>query len=135
MEVMACRDPETEYLYVVNSIRKCLEQGVPAEKIAIGSPLYSHGWKMNDLAEETVGVPAEPIDDLTWHEILAREQAAVPERLLHDLQEVGRGPVEAFQAIVKSGDVCADGGHQSTAWRVRWHRGETLEMGSMPVIA
>jgi chitinase len=33
---------------------------------------------MNDLAEETVGVPAEPIDDLTWHEILAREQAAVP---------------------------------------------------------
>ena len=35
VEVMACRDPETEYLYVVNSIRKCLEQGVPASEIAI----------------------------------------------------------------------------------------------------
>ena len=61
------------------AVKYLLEQGVPAEKIAIGSPLYSHGWKMNDLAEETVGGPAEPIEDLTWHEILAREQAAVPE--------------------------------------------------------
>ena len=35
VEVMACRDPETEYLYVVNSIRKCMKEGVPASEIAI----------------------------------------------------------------------------------------------------
>ena len=56
-----------------------LEQGVPAEKIAIGSPLYSHGWKMKEAAQETVGVPAEAIDDMTWHELTALEQAAVAE--------------------------------------------------------
>ena len=56
-----------------------LDQGVPAEKIAIGSPLYSHGWKMNEPAQETVGAAAAPIGDLTWHELLPLEQAAVPE--------------------------------------------------------
>lgn len=55
--------------------------GVPAEKIAIGSPLYSHGWKMNETAQETVGADADPLDngDLLWHELLPLEQAAVPE--------------------------------------------------------
>ncbi len=61
------------------AVNYLLEQGVPAEKIAIGSPLYSHGWKMNEPSQETVGAAAEAIDDMTWHDLLALEQAAVPE--------------------------------------------------------
>ena len=61
------------------AVNYLLDQGVPAEKIAIGSPLYCHGWKMNELTQETVGVTAEPIDDLTWHDLLPLEQASVPE--------------------------------------------------------
>ena len=61
------------------AVNYLLDQGVPAEKIAIGSPLYSHGWKMKEMAQETVGTAAEPIGDLTWHELLPLEQAAVPE--------------------------------------------------------
>ena len=61
------------------AVKYLLELGVPAEKIAIGSPLYSHGWKMNELAQETVGAAAEAIDDMTWHELLPLEQSAVPE--------------------------------------------------------
>ena len=61
------------------AVNYLLDQGVPAEKIAIGSPLYCHGWKMNEPAQDTVGAAATPIDDLTWHDLLPREQAAVPE--------------------------------------------------------
>ena len=63
------------------SVQYLLEQGVPTEKIAIGSPLYSHGWKLNAPAENPAGVAAEALDggDLTWHELLPLEQAAVPE--------------------------------------------------------
>ena len=59
------------------AVKYLLDQGVPAEKITIGSPLYSHGWKMREATEETVGVPADAIDDLTWNQILAIEQTAV----------------------------------------------------------
>ena len=61
------------------AVNYLLEQGVPANKITIGSPLYSHGWKMNELTQETVGAAATAIDDMTWHELLALEQAAAPE--------------------------------------------------------
>ena len=61
------------------AVQYLLELGVPAEKIAIGSPLYSHGWKMREAAEETVGAAADAIDDMTWHELISLEQAAVPE--------------------------------------------------------
>ena len=61
------------------AVQYLLAQGVPAEKIAIGSPLYSHGWKMNELTQETVGAAGVPVDDLTWRELLPLEQAAVPE--------------------------------------------------------
>ncbi len=61
------------------AVNYLLDQGVPAEKIAIGSPLYSHGWKMNEPAHDTVGAAAAPIGDLTWHDLLPLEQAAVPE--------------------------------------------------------
>ena len=61
------------------AVKYLLEQGVPAEKITIGSPLYSHGWKMREAAEETVGAPGDAIEDYTWHDLMATEQAAVPE--------------------------------------------------------
>ena len=61
------------------AVQYLLDQGVPAEKIAIGSPLYSHGWKMNEPAQEVVGAAGTPVDDLTWHDLLPLEQAAVPE--------------------------------------------------------
>ena len=61
------------------AVKYLLDQGVPVEKIAIGSPLYCHGWKMNERSQEVVGAAAEPIGDLTWHELLPLEQAAVPE--------------------------------------------------------
>ena len=62
------------------AVQYLLEQGVPAEKIAIGSPLYSHGWKMKEPARETVGAAAEEAtDDLNWREVLPLEQSAVPE--------------------------------------------------------
>ena len=61
------------------AVKYLLEQGVPAEKIAIGSPLYSHGWKLREPAKETVGAAADAIDDMTWHDLTALEQAAVPE--------------------------------------------------------
>ena len=34
---------------------------------------------MREAAEEIVGAPADAIDDMTWHDIMAIEQAAVPE--------------------------------------------------------
>ena len=52
---------------------------MPAEKIAIGSPLYSHSWTMTEPAQETVGAAAEPADDMNWNELLPLEQSAVPE--------------------------------------------------------
>ncbi len=61
------------------AVNYLLGQDVPPEKIAIGSPLYSHGWKMNEPVKETVGAAAEPIDDMVWHDLPALEQAAVPE--------------------------------------------------------
>ena len=61
------------------AVKYLLEQGVPAEKITIGSPLYSHGWKMREAAEETVGAAADAIDDMTWHDLIALEQAVVAE--------------------------------------------------------
>lgn len=61
------------------AVKYLLDQGVPAGKIAIGSPLYSHGWKMNEGSQEVVGADAKPVDDLTWHELLPLEKAAVPE--------------------------------------------------------
>ena len=61
------------------AVKYLLEQGVPAEKIAIGSPLYSHGWKMDGPAEETVGAPGQAIGDLEWHDLAAIEEAAAAE--------------------------------------------------------
>ena len=63
------------------SVRYLLGQGVPAEKIAIGSPLYSHGWRMDAPGRSVVGAPAAslPGGQLTWRELRPIERAAVPE--------------------------------------------------------
>ena len=61
------------------AVKYLLEQGVPAEKITIGSPLYSHGWKIREATEEVVGAAADAIDDFTWHDLIAIEEAAVEE--------------------------------------------------------
>ena len=63
------------------SVQYLLARGVPAEKIAIGSPLYCRGWKMNGPDGKTVGAAGTGTDgeDLTWRELLPLEQAAVPE--------------------------------------------------------
>ena len=63
------------------AVRYLLKQGVPPEKIAIGSPLYSHGWRMNKAEERVVGVAAKGLSegDLTWNQLRLLEQAAVSE--------------------------------------------------------
>ncbi|MBQ7183321.1 MAG: glycoside hydrolase family 18 protein [Clostridia bacterium] len=62
------------------AVKYLLKQGVPPGKIAIGSPLYSHGWKMEKAAEDPVGVPASglPGGDKRYHELMPLERAAVP---------------------------------------------------------
>ena len=63
------------------AVKYLLEQGVPAGRIAIGSPLYSHGWKLSGPGSPVVGAPASELEneELTWRELLPLEQAAVPE--------------------------------------------------------
>jgi len=63
------------------SVNYLLAQGVPAEKIAIGSPLYSHGWRLNKPSDTLVGAAAKALGDgdLTWRELQPVEEAAVPE--------------------------------------------------------
>ncbi len=63
------------------AVKYLQSQGVPDNKIAIGSPLYSHGWKLNQLNQNIVGTAAVSLSngDLTWRELLPLEQAAVPE--------------------------------------------------------
>ena len=63
------------------AINYLLAQGVSAEKIAIGSPLYSRGWIMSGGDQPVIGASAAPIygEDLTWRELCLLEQAAVPE--------------------------------------------------------
>ena len=64
-----------------SAVRWLLGQGVPAEKIAIGSPLYSHGWRMKEPSPDPVGAPARALKggDLRWRELCLLERAAVPE--------------------------------------------------------
>ena len=63
------------------AVQYLLEQGVPAEKIAIGSPLYSHGWKLRGTEGRPVGAPADAAEKggRTWRRLLPIERSAVPE--------------------------------------------------------
>ena len=56
-----------------------LSQGVTPEKIAIGSPLYSHGWKMYRANSNPVKAAAKALSngDLLWRELQKLEASAV----------------------------------------------------------
>ena len=59
------------------AVEYILSCGVPAGKIAIGSPLYSHGWKMYRINSELVGAAAKSVTgDLIWRELLSLEKAS-----------------------------------------------------------
>lgn len=61
------------------AVKYLQNQGVPASKIAIGTPLYSHGWKMKSLNGGAVGAPAQNLsnDEKTWRSLYTLEQKAV----------------------------------------------------------
>lgn len=55
------------------------KQGVPAEKIAIGSPFYGHGWKIQDLSKGVlIGAPAVALNEenMKWRYLSTLEAAA-----------------------------------------------------------
>lgn len=54
--------------------------GVPAGKIAIGSPLYSHGWKMSAGEGQVLGAKAKGFSGGTrlWKKVDPLEQSALP---------------------------------------------------------
>ncbi|MBQ9264074.1 MAG: glycoside hydrolase family 18 protein [Clostridia bacterium] len=62
------------------AVKYLLRQGVPARKIAIGSPLYSHGWKNVNLAGSLLGASGTGITSATrlWKAVRAYEASAVP---------------------------------------------------------
>ncbi len=61
------------------AVEYLLSQGVQTDKIAIGSPLYSHGWKMYRENSDAVGAAAKPLydGDLVWKELSEIERLAV----------------------------------------------------------
>lgn len=61
------------------AVNYLLSNGVPSEKIAIGSPLYSHGWKMFRIyGNMLVGAAARSATgDLTWRQLSALEKSCV----------------------------------------------------------
>lgn len=64
------------------AVRYLKGQGVPAAKIAIGTPLYSHGWKGIDLSDSPLGASAQGKNDggtHLWQEIAALEREAAPD--------------------------------------------------------
>ncbi len=63
------------------AVQYLMAQGVPAAKIAIGSPLYGHSWKLQEIVPNPVGCAARSLSDgdLRWHDLIRLERAAVPE--------------------------------------------------------
>ena len=63
------------------AVKYLQNQGVPASKIAIGSPLYSQGWKMRKTEEKTVGTAAQGLSagNKTWRSLRSIEKSAAPE--------------------------------------------------------
>ncbi len=63
------------------AVKYLQKQGVPAGKIAIGTPLYSHGWKMKKADGAIVGAAAQGLGsgDLNWSALHALELAGLPE--------------------------------------------------------
>lgn len=65
---------------VDSAVKYLLAQGVPARKIAIGSPLYSHGWKLADPEQAAVGAKGQAVSGANrlWKTVAKYESAAVP---------------------------------------------------------
>ena len=63
------------------AVKYLMKQGVPAAKIAIGSPLYSHGWRIRKLGGNPVGAPAQGLSggDKTWRNLKTLELSSKPE--------------------------------------------------------
>lgn len=62
------------------AVRYLRNLGVPASKIAIGTPLYCHGWKNVDLSGSIVGASASGKNKggtMVWKDIAGFESAAV----------------------------------------------------------
>lgn len=65
-----------------SAVRYLVSQGVPRGKIAIGSPLYSHGWKQVDLSSgDPLGAKGKGFSGGTrlWKSLVKLEKAAVPQ--------------------------------------------------------
>ena len=62
------------------AVKYLQSKGVPAAKIAIGAPLYSHGWKMDGASASPVGASASGLSDgdLLWSHLNRLEASAVP---------------------------------------------------------
>ena len=62
------------------AVRYLQRQGVPDSKIVIGSPLYSHGWKLKDENGDPLGAAANGLNNgtLLWKELKSLEEDAVP---------------------------------------------------------
>ena len=65
---------------VDTAVKYLLREGVPAAKIAIGTPLYSHGWKMNAGSGTPVGAAARGLSNgvKLWKDLKKLEISAVP---------------------------------------------------------
>ena len=63
------------------AVKYLMSQGVPADRIAIGSPLDGHGWKLHARTGNPVGAAADSVisSDLTWRRLRLLEQVAVPD--------------------------------------------------------
>ncbi len=67
---------------VDTAVHTLLAQGVPARKIAIGSPLYSHGWKMaSDPGQQVTGAKGKGVSSATrlWKALCQYESSAAAE--------------------------------------------------------
>ena len=61
------------------AVKYLLKQGVPAAKIAIGTPLYGHGWKDVRLSDGALNAAGTGISGtLLWNSLKTLESAAVP---------------------------------------------------------
>lgn len=64
-----------------SAVKYLQSKGVPAGRIAIGPPLYSHGWKLKNPDGPMIGAPAERYasGDQPYRRLMAYEKAALPE--------------------------------------------------------